>query len=115
MASSAMEKVSEKVSFAKKVLISYNYLLIIWSIHCFRVAISLVWALELGIETIGIFLINIFFYVQIPLLMKATSDDNNPTSGYMYQEITSILWTKLVEKISALWPWLFDDAICASY
>ena len=47
--------------------------------------------------------------------MKATSDDNNPTSGYIYQEITSILWTKLVEKISALWPWLFDNAICASY
>ena len=66
MASSAMEKVSEKVSFAKKVLISFkekfsNYLLIIWSIHCFRVAITLVWALELGIETIRIFLINIFF------------------------------------------------------
>ena len=32
---------------------------------------------------------------QIPMLMKATSDDDNPTSGYMYQEITSILLTKL--------------------
>jgi len=33
---------------------------------------------------------NLFPIFQIPMLMKATSDDDNPTSGYIYQEVNSI-------------------------
>ncbi|KAL9956513.1 hypothetical protein ACROYT_G037997 [Oculina patagonica] len=35
------------------------------------------------------------FAKKIPMLMKATSDDDNPTSGYLYQEINSITYESI--------------------
>lgn len=31
--------------------------------------------------------------MKVPMLMKATSDNETPTPGYLYQEINSILST----------------------
>lgn len=56
----------------------------------FSVAGFVVWACKVSLNFLEFSKRN-----QIPMLMKATSDDDNPTSGYMYQEITSILLTKL--------------------
>ncbi|XP_077980197.1 AP-4 complex accessory subunit tepsin-like [Glandiceps talaboti] len=36
------------------------------------------------------FVDKVAFMNKLPILLKATSDDNNPTPGYMYQEITNI-------------------------
>ncbi len=33
---------------------------------------------------------SIYMFLQIPLLLKATADDENVTPAYMYQEINSI-------------------------
>ncbi|KAJ7372713.1 AP-4 complex accessory subunit Tepsin [Desmophyllum pertusum] len=35
------------------------------------------------------------FAKKVPMLMKATSDDDNPPSGYMYQEINSITYESI--------------------
>ena len=35
------------------------------------------------------------FYFQFPMLSQATSDDEKPTPGFMYQEINSILVCKI--------------------
>ena len=114
MAANAIEKVSETFSFAKKVFFPLNRakitLLLLFEIYASSVKVVFLFG-NARLE-----LYYLFPIFQIPMLMKATSDDDNPTSGYIYQEINSILLAKLEDlvlnvasgvKINPLKPKLF--------
>ena len=42
-------------------------------------------------KTNFVFILFFFFFQQISMLMKATSDDDNPIPGYLYDDVNSIL------------------------
>lgn len=46
-----------------------------------------------------VLLLTSFFVSQVPTLMRATSDDESPCPGYLFEEIGSILFVALQKRV----------------